>query len=201
MSQSAGGQVHHRVVAVLVVAISAVILGLGSAWLAVLHWPADQALHVGAWRTSLSAGSQAANPYSRARIAITSLFALDRRETIYFEATTDDRGAALRANCQYRVIGSTLPARWWSITAYADDNFLIANSANRFSFNMGNIAYDADGAFTLLLASSPHPGNWLPSGSQGGIILLLRLYNPAPDVAAEPSAAKLPRIVSDRPCA
>ena len=88
-----------------------------------------------------------------------------------------------------------MAARWWSITAYADDHFLIPNAANRFSFNMGNLTITDSGNFRVTAAPTEQPGNWLPTGSDdGGFNLLFRIYNPAPATLADLRAVALPSI-------
>ena len=59
-------------------------------------FPGLHARHLGRiWRMNLLAGSAANDPYSRLRIAITSILALNKSETIYFEALADNDGAPL----------------------------------------------------------------------------------------------------------
>lgn len=183
---------------VCAVLIVASVLAIGSAWMLVLHGPSAGGVAVGPWRMSAVAGSVDADIYTRARVAITGLFALNPSETIYFETSTDDAGRRLRADCVYRVEGSALPARWWSVTAYADDLFLIRNPIKRFSFNMGNVGL-ADGRFKIVAAAASQPGNWLPTGS-GGFRLMVRLYNPDPGAVAQPKQIALPSILADGAC-
>lgn len=176
------------------VLIAAIALALGSAWW-MLSRVSDSAIVVGPWQASPFAGSVNAGLYTRARIALDGLFALNRAEAIYFGASRDDNHRPLRASCSYLVEGSPPAARWWSITAYGDDNYLIANAANRFSYNMRNLEAGADGAFKLIASPVAQPGNWLPTGTTGGgFKLLFRLYDPAADIAANPAAARLPSI-------
>jgi hypothetical protein len=175
--------------------VAAIILALISAWWLVLHPPAARMIVHGPWRMNAAAGGADADMYSRARVAIGGLFALNRTEAIYFEATEDDDGQPLRARCSYIVTGRPVAARWWSVTAYADDNFLIPNPAQRFSYNMDTLAQEPDGTFRILASPMAQAGNWLPTGAgDGGFNLLFRLYNPAPEIAADPAAAPLPSI-------
>lgn len=180
------------------VLVLASLLAIGSAWVLVLHGPSAGAVAIGPWRMSAVAGSVDADMYTRARIAITGLFALNPSETIYFEASTDDAGQPLRAVCAYHVEGPALPARWWSVTAYGNDLFLIPNPINRFSFNMGNVG-TADGRFAIVAAPTEQPGNWLPTGV-GGFRLIIRLYNPQPTAVANPRSVALPSIRAQGAC-
>lgn len=160
---------------------------------------ADGSVSVGAWRANLDAGSQAAGMFTRARIALNGLLALNRSETIYFVATQDDNGQALNGICRYTVSGMPPAARWWSVTLYGDDLFLTANSANRFSFNQSNVARDVNGGFQIAVASSQQAGNWLPAPPARNFILVLRLYNPDPTLAQNPAGLAAPRITRG-PC-
>ena len=127
-------------------------------------------------------------------VAVGALLALSRSETIYFIAGQDDDGETLRGNCRYVVTGRDVPARWWSVTAYAGDHFLIPNAENRWSYSDRSVTRDADGGFRLTLSRDRAEGDWLPTGQAERLVLLLRLYNPGPAVAADPGAAVLPSI-------
>lgn len=178
------------------VLVVAVVLALASVWWALLRAPSSsQLVTVGPWQTSLVTGSVDADIYTRARIAIGGLFALNRAEAIYFGASQDDDHQPLRARCTYLVEGRPVAARWWSVTAYADDHFLIANAANRFSYNMGNLKLGPDGTFKVMASPTEQSGHWLPTGDgSGGFNLLFRLYNPAPEIAADLGTVRLPSI-------
>ncbi len=160
------------------------------------------AVAIGPWRGSTTTGGIDAGPYTRARVARTGLLALNRAETVYFEASVDDEGRPLRAGCTYDVTGGPIAARWWSITAYADDFFLFANSARRFSHTLKTLKTDSDGRYAILIGPAPRERNWLPTGEKGGgFNLLLRLYNPDVLVATEPGQAVLPGIKRVGGCA
>ena len=149
---------------------------------------------IGPWQTSLVTGGADADMYTRTQVALTGLLALNRSETTYFVATRDDAGRPLRARCDYDVSGASIDARWWSITAYADDNFLIENPADRFSFNINTARPEPDGRFALALGPRQRVGNWLPTGETGGFNLLIRAYNPSSEFTSDPKNAKLPEI-------
>lgn len=169
--------------------------GAGSAVLVARRGSFDDVVRVGPWQAQLAAGSQNAGLYTRAHVAMVGLLALDRRETLYFVAGQDDGGRPLRGDCVYDVSGRDPPGRWWSITAYGPDHFLVDNAPHRFSFNGASVTHDAAGLFHIRVAGSAQPGDWLPAPSQGAFILTLRLYNPEPGLAAAPDTLKAPAIV------
>ncbi len=188
-----------RISRYLLVVVVALALGVGSALLGLGFMTEKDSIRNGAWYTGLIYGSEQAGMYTRAAVAIMALFALDRSEVIYYTADTDDAGQLLQSSCDYRIEGSDLDpyASWWSITVYGGDNFLIPNEQNRYSYTNKNIEYDADGNFTIFLSSTPQTGNWLPTGNQNRIILMLRMYNPAPSVCENLDTIELPRITEE----
>ena len=179
----------------------AVAAGLGSAW-AVLKSSAAFGERAGPWRVSTLAGSADADLYTRARVALGGLLALNRQETMYYVADTDSSGAALRSRCTYRVSGTPPAARWWSVTAYAEDFFLFPVDSKRYSVNGSTAALDTQGRYTFISApqrpADVVPGGaerpWLPTPGDRGLMFTLRVYNPAPTLAAAPALLEPPRI-------
>jgi hypothetical protein len=176
----------------------ALSLGVGSALWAINHPPGENYnLTNGAWRTNLAIGSSEAGMYIRALVARTGLFALNKSETIYFIAAVDDDGDRLHSNCDYRIEGQDIETRWWSITAYGADHFLIGNENKRYSYNGHDVIRQPDGSYRILMSSTAKSGNWLPAGNQEQLYLALRLYNPLPAVYRNPAGVKLPRILKE----
>jgi len=153
----------------------------------------------GPWGTSLAIGSTSANPYLRAWIAKHGLLALDKSETIYLSAYDDDNGEPLAGDADYIIQGRPPDARWWSITAYGEDDFLIANDQNRYSFSTTDIKFEPDGTFKIYLSRTPKEGNWLPAGEAKSLSLSLRLYNPGPAYydAKTLETVELPHIIKE----
>lgn len=160
---------------------------------------------VGAWRVSSLTGSADADPYTRARVAIGGLLALNRDETMYYVAATDTKGRPLRARCAYRIEGVAPGARWWSLTAYADDFFLFPDPHHRYSLNGRNPRVDAAGHFVLHTGSHPPAAErdalaWLPTPGDQGLLLTLRVYQPAAALAAAPTSLDPPVITRMGDC-
>ncbi len=175
-------------------------LGLFIAYESVRSGFAGGEVSNGPWRTSFVTGSTDAGLYARARVAVGGLLALAPSETVYWTAERDGAGEPLDARCDYRVAGVELPARWWSVTFYAADQFLVENDAGRYSFSQTTLARAPGGPWSLIVSSEPQPSevkNWLPSGKPGAsgpFSLTLRLYNPQPAVYEQPETIALPRI-------
>lgn len=173
----------------------AIVLGIASAWLW-LTKVGPSGVDAGVWRVNLLAGSTNADAYTRARIALGALLALDRRETLYYIARSDERGEALRAECRYRLSGPAPAARWWSVTAYDEDFFLFENAARRYSVNGDTAPRDPQGQIVFEVGPEGGTGRApdLPTQGAGTLLLTLRLYNPALSLQRDPGSLAAPRI-------
>jgi hypothetical protein len=177
----------------LFVLIVGTALGLFATWATVVRGDMPGGVADGAWRTNLAVGSASGDARTRAAVALHGLLALNRSETLYYSASTDDSGAPLTGACAYRVSGTDPDTRWWSITAYGADDYLIPNPAGRYSVSKNSVARGADGAFVAFVSVAPHPANWI-AVDRAPFSLTLRLYNPGARVAADPAHARLPKI-------
>jgi hypothetical protein len=183
----------YRAFKILAVLVVGVALGLATTWATVIRDTMGGEVSDGPWRTSLHTGSDQSGPYLRARIAVHGLLALSSEETMYYTATHDSDGSALDGHCVYLIEGRDPPTRWWSITAYGADDFLIPNPAGRYSVSMNSVARRADGIFAVTLSGKQVEGNWIPLAA-GRFDLTIRLYNPRAEVVADPAHVALPSI-------
>jgi len=184
--------------AVLAVLVIGGGIGYGTAVAAYESMYSRGTVRNGQWATNLAAGSAEASIYTRANIALHGLLALAKSETVYYQCLGDDKGEQLRSNCDYRIEGNAPDARWWSITAYGQDDFLIPNEQKRYSFNTNTVKLNLDGNYVIYLSGLPKEGNWLPSGTKDQkVALSLRLYNPGQPVYDNPGGIELPRITRE----
>lgn len=147
------------------------------------------------WRTNPDIGSKAADPFLRAVIARYGLLALSSEETVYFARGGTSDGDELTQRCSYQVTGADPNARWWSLTLYGEDQFLLDNGDAAWSVDRTRVKRDADGAFRIRIA--PERGNadnWISNRGADRFSLALRLYNPDADIIAQPSSARLPAV-------
>lgn len=181
---------------------SAVAVGLGSAWWVLKNAPwMSTTVSVGAWKANMRAGSPDADMYTRASIALNALLALGRDETMYFIAAQDSDGKPLRSQCTYLIEGTPPQARWWSITAYADDLFLFDAPNRHYSLNGSTAVLNAQGQFVMTTGPAPQGDTfWLPTPGNRGVLLTLRLYNPEPGLQAAPASLVPPTIRSVGAC-
>jgi len=172
-------------------------IGVGSAILAYDGISGMRSVQNGPWQTNLAAGNGEASPYLRASIAVHGLLALNQAETIYYHAYKDESGQVFNGDNVYRIEGKAPDARWWSITLYGTDDFLVPNELNRFSYSGNSVTYNKNGKFTIYISKKQQTGDWLPLGDQKRFSLSLRLYNPGESVRTNPAGVELPRIVRE----
>lgn len=173
-----------------------VALGFVSAVVALMIAPRLGMVERHGWIGHPSAGSSQASPYARALIARIGLLAMSREEAVYLDRTKDDEGQALRGDCRYALQGRAPPARWWSITLYAEDNYLARNGQNAPSIDATAVSVSPDGWWQAEVGPVRPRDNrpWIASGGAEHFTLTLRLYQPTADVfvAATPPAG--PRV-------
>ena len=132
---------------------------------------------------------------SRARVALTGLLALNRSQAIYFTRKVDDLGEPLREDCHYRLSGGPLPGRWWSITAYAADDYLPQNNDDALSVDASEVRPDGQGRWTAEAGPSRNPAMpWLSTRKAGYFDLTLRIYNPTPQAQRDFGTIAFPTV-------
>jgi hypothetical protein len=154
----------------------------------------------GAWETGKSFGTLDASTLTRAKVALSGLLALPAKEAMYFTAQNDSDGRALDGRCTYDVRGGQLDGRWWSVTLYEGEGWLVKNAANRWSIPASAVSPDAQGRWSFTVSPDAKSGSWLPTGSVQAFDLTLRLYHPSADIIKSPETAQLP-IIDRKGCA
>jgi hypothetical protein len=154
----------------------------------------DGVVSSGPWETGKSFGTVDASTLTRAKVALSGLLALPAKEAMYFTATRDSNGRALDGRCTYDVRGGTLDGRWWSVTLYEGEGWLVKNAARRWSIPASAVATDAQGRWSFTVSPDSQSGSWLPTGSAEAFDLTLRLYHPSADIIKSPETAQMPAI-------
>lgn len=186
-----------RILFVTMAVLAGLVLGLGSLAASISGGGGFKGVPHAGWSYNPLAGSKAADPYTRLRVAVGGLLALDRSETIYFTTDVDAAGRPLRADCTYRITGGVMPVRWWSITLY-DTGFLARNPDDAPSIDRTRAAPDAAGRWSAQLGGDrPAQGLWISSHKATNVSLLLRFYNPDPAVAKDPTRAPMPVVTRE----
>ncbi len=169
------------------------LLGIAATWLVVFRGGMPGGVDDGVWRTNTEIGSSGGDIYTRASVAVHGLLALNGSETIYYTAFADETGAPLDGACAYKIVGRDPDARWWSITAYGGDDYLIPGTEGHYSVSKNSIYRNADGSFAATVSHAPAGANWI-AVRPGRFSLTLRLYNPGARVTADRAHAALPTL-------
>jgi hypothetical protein len=169
------------------------LLGIAATWFVVFVRGMPGGVSDGVWRTNAAIGSSGGDIYTRASVAVHGLLALNGSETIYYTATTDGAGGMLDGACSYHLTGHDPDARWWSITAYGADDYLIPGTDGHYSVSKNSILRKDDGSFAATVSQAPAGANWI-AVRPGRFSLTLRLYNPGARVTADREHAMLPTL-------
>lgn len=172
-------------------------IGIGGAILTVRSGALSSGAPIGAWTTGSDYGSAEAGARTRAVVALRGLLALPAREARYYNAAVDDSGVPLDGKCRYRISGGVLPARWWSVTLYDPQGYLVANAPRIYSINSARLPEAEQTHWQIVVAPDAQPGHWLPSGGAAHFELTLRAYLPAGDGKRDFTRDELPRIVRE----
>ena len=152
------------------------------------------------WTILPSPGDPNRDLYTRAVVAQYGTFALKKPESAYFSASIDIEDEPLDGKCLYKLTGSDIESRWWSITVYGSDGFLINNNEKQYSFNSENIDFDVNGGFEIFFASNNNfinevsNSNWLRVSEVGSFSISLRIYLPGEEFFSNLRRVNLPII-------
>jgi hypothetical protein len=177
-----------------VAVVVAIVVGVGSAWIAVERGTIFGAVTVGGWTAWPAEGSADADPYTLAMLARTGEVPLGAGEGLSFTAAADAAGNPLDGRCDYDIVGETPAARLWTLTAYDDDGALMANVAHRPGFHSREVLRDANGDFRIRLSPNVAPGNWLPIAPVDRFRLELRLYDTPLTTGSQLASLAMPAI-------
>jgi len=188
-------------------ALLGVALGVASALYLAGLWPGAKPLDFGnvdvdGWRSDFAIGSEAADPYTRARVARHGLLAMAKSEAVYFTTTTDAAGRPLSEQCTYRVSAGALPAQWWSLTLYGPESKLPINEDSALSVDATRIAADGEPWEAVIARTRPDgAANWISSRNAGSFDVMLRLYVPSEALLSDPETALTPPTIKRLSCA
>lgn len=152
--------------------------GTASLWYVLSTKDRIGAVTIGGWTAFPDIGTPNANPYSKARVARQGSLSLGRAEGLAFTAERDAGGALLRRECSYRIEGSTLPARFWTLHAADRAGRVVqARDGRASALQSLELLRQPDNTFAIAVDSRPAPGNWLAVSGSGAMRLVLTLYD------------------------
>jgi hypothetical protein len=151
--------------------------GLGTAWYMIEGGSRLTTRTFGPWMTWTAAGRPDADPYTRAHMVRNALLPLSSTLELTFRAKSDSSGARLTSACDFAVLMEDLGSAWWSLAVFDGQGRLIQNGAERHAFNSSTAMREPDGRTVIVLARDARPGNWLPSGRSGRVVLVLTVQD------------------------
>ncbi|MCH9765891.1 MAG: DUF1214 domain-containing protein [Alphaproteobacteria bacterium] len=154
--------------------------GLGSSWYMVEAGSRLTTVANGPWVMWTSAGRKTSDPYTRAHFARRGALVLSTEVARTYIARADSDGAGLHSSCDYAINGQDLPGRWWSIAAFNSRGKLIPNALNRHVYTRDDVAIHADSSVLITLSRDVGPGNWLPTGGAGRLVVVLTVLDLKP---------------------
>ena len=152
------------------------------------------------WRIYPSPGDPDRNIYTRAAVAAVGTFASRKPEQAYFHTEIDIEDQLLNGNCLYKLSGDDFDSRWWSITAYAEDGFLIENSEKLYSYNSSTINYNSNGGYNVYFLghndfiTDVSNENWLRVNQDENFNISLRIYSPGEEFFSNLKRVNLPIV-------
>lgn len=178
------------------IGIVAITVGGGFATYQISTWKNASQQSIGSWQTiGKDKDVNSDDLLSIAQIAVFATYPLTKKEVIYLNTSTDSDGNPIDSKSDYVIEGKKFDARYWSITAYDQDGFLIKNSINKYSYNFEDVKYAADSSsYKINLSATEKPENWLPTTASQKIALVIRLYQPSDSLRNHIVANALPII-------
>jgi hypothetical protein len=153
--------------------------GAGTAWYMIEAGSRLSTRTFGPWTAWTVAGRPDADPYTRAHTARNGLLPVSSTLEITFRAKTDSRGGRLTSSCDYTIVLRDPEPAWWSLAVFDGQGKLVQNGAERYAFNNRTAMREPDGRVAIGVARDARPGNWLPSGRSGRIVLVLTVQDAA----------------------
>ncbi len=152
------------------------------------------------WTILPSPGDPDRSIYTRAAVAAAGTFASKKPEQAYYQTEIDIEDQPLNGNCLYKLSGDDINSyRWWSITAYAEDGYLIENTEKLYSYNSDTITYKPDGIEIYFLGKNEFISdvankNWLRVNQDENFNISLRIYGPGEEFFSNLRRVNLPIV-------
>ncbi|WP_337966629.1 DUF1214 domain-containing protein [uncultured Flavobacterium sp.] len=176
--------------------ILSIVLGSAVGVYNIKSGKSDSQRIIGNWQTvDKDKDLNTADLLTIAQVAVYGPYALTKKEVIYVSTSTDSEGNELDPKADYIISGKNLEAKYWSITAYDENGFLIKNPISKYSYNLENVKYDTDNiSYKINLSGTEKKENWLPTNDAKKITLIIRLYLPSEELRNNLTVQTLPTI-------
>ena len=185
-----------RGILLFLLAIIAIVGGIGTAVYSISTWKNSSQENIGNWQTiGKDKDVNDDDLLSIAQIAVYATYPLTKKEVIYLNTSTDSDGNPIDSKSDYVINGKKFDAGYWSITAYDQDGFLIKNPIEKYSYNFEDVKYEKDStSYKINLSSTKKEENWLPISGTKKVSLVIRLYQPSENLRNNLNVESLPLI-------
>lgn len=165
-----------------IIVVAAVFAITGGAWLTEITLASFDrigSVAIGNWTAYPFEGTPESDPYAKARLARDANLALGAAEGVTFFAESDAAGDTLVGNCDYRLSGEKLPARFWTLILLESDKHPVKKSRDGLPVSIvsDNVVYGQAHQFEIEISTYARPGNWLAAPADRSFILALNLYD------------------------
>ena len=182
----------------LLIGTLALVLGGGSAWYTLRQTHTIGAITLGPWSAFVHESAEETDPYMVAKAVAEGTVPLGATEGLTFETRTDSDGAPLLLQCDYRIEGSTPPARLWTLVSYGADGKPVPPApGGESALHSMRILRCPDGSFRIFMSSQPSAGNWMAISGRGEMRLALRLYDTPITASAGLAPPSMPSILRE----
>ncbi len=162
---------------ILCIMTLAAVLGTGASVMILNRSAPFDTMRDGPWEAWPRAGSEDADPYTRAFLARDGTMALGTGEGLVFLAREDDQGKPLRGDCTYRIEGRSAAARLWTLAAYTQTFEPITVGSAVKALSSQTVVRREDGSYTIEASARARPWNWLPVRTGAPFVLVISLYD------------------------
>jgi len=183
-----------RTIALAAYGSIAAAIGLVSAWYMTEAGTRLTVERDGPWARWTLAGSPDADPYTQAHFSRAGWLPLSAAAAVYFTASRDSTGEPLFSDCDYTVSGVAPAGRRWTLAAYDLNGGLLEAGAGASAIASDTALPQPGGGFSIALAQSASPGNWLNTSGAARMQLVLTVYGMKQALALKSSAAKAPAL-------
>ena len=134
----------------------------------------------GPWTTWTAAGRPEADPYTRAHTARNGLLPVSSTLELTFRAKTDSSGSRLDlvVRLHHCPAGHRSPPGGASPCSMARASWC-RTAPSAMPSTISTAMREPDGRVAIVVARDARPGNWLPSGRSGRIVLVLTVQDAA----------------------
>lgn len=175
----------------------ALLTGIGLSYFALANGGLFGAYRLNAWTAWPQAGSPSPDPYTRAFVARSGTLQLGSAEGIQFIASHDSGGQLLQRTCNYRLMGSTPVASFWTLRTSTISGGGTTPAGSPQNIQSDRLSRTNIGAAIIHVGPELAPQNWLEIEGEGPFELILTFYDASVFAGFGSTISELPTIINE----